>query len=195
MGASEVPQHLPSEDRRVLELLEPRVREWWLDQFGAGDGALFTPPQREAIPAIHEGRNTLVAAPTGIGKTLASFSAIINDLYRREQTEGLENSVYCLYVSPLRSLANDIHRNLDVPLSAITENQDVEIQHAIRHGDTDDYDRQRMLEETPHILNTTPETLAILLCAPKFREKLRTVEYVIVDEIHSLAADKRGTHL
>jgi ATP-dependent Lhr-like helicase len=195
MAAPEVPDRLPAADRSVLELLEPRVREWWLDQFGTGDGPLFTPPQREAIPRIHEEQNTLVSAATGTGKTLASFSAIINELYRRDRTDGLENAVYCLYVSPLRSLANDIHRNLDVPLTAITEGQDVDIRHAIRHGDTDDYDRQRMLEETPHILNTTPETLAILLCAPKFREKLRTVEYIIVDEIHSLAADKRGTHL
>ncbi len=116
----------------------------------------------------------------------------------------LENSVYCLYVSPLKSLANDIHRNLEVPLDGIERIVDerddgaesiAEIRHAIRHGDTSSSDRQRMLEETPHILNTTPETLAILLNSPKFREKLRTVEYVIVDEIHSLAAGKRGTHL
>jgi len=108
--------------------------------------------------------------------------------------------VYCLYVSPLKSLANDIHRNLTVPLSGITDRladrgESVEIRHAIRHGDTSDADRQAMLDETPHILNTTPETLAILLNSPKFREKLRTVEYVVVDEIHSLAENKRGTHL
>ncbi len=137
--------------------------------------------------------------------TLASFSGIINELFRRDQQgadedAGLENSVYCLYVSPLKSLANDIHRNLEVPLQGITETlaergEDVEIRHAIRHGDTSDSDRQAMLEETPHILNTTPETLAILLNSPKFREKLRTVEYVVVDEIHSLAENKRGTHL
>jgi len=195
MGAPDGPVSLSSEDQTVLDLLEPRVREWWLDRFGDRPGPLFTAPQREAIPKIDEGRNTLVCAPTGLGKTLASFSAIINDLYRRERSDGLENTVYCLYISPLRSLANDIHRNLEVPLSAITDGDAVEIRHAIRHGDTDDYDRQRMLEQTPHILNTTPETLAILLCAPKFREKLASVEYVIVDEIHSLAADKRGTHL
>ncbi|MDZ7702136.1 MAG: ATP-dependent helicase [Halobacteriales archaeon] len=195
MAATEVPVGVDPDDAAVLELLEPRVRDWWLDQFGDLDGPLFTPPQAEAIPEIHDGRNTLICAPTGSGKTLASFTAIVNELYRRERAEGLENAVYCLYVSPLRSLANDIHRNLEVPLDAITDGQDVEIRHAIRHGDTDDYERQRMLEETPHILNTTPETLAILLNAPKFREKLATVEYVIVDEIHSLAADKRGTHL
>ncbi len=128
--------------------------------------------------------------------TLASFSKIIDDLARRDADDGLKNSVYCLYVSPLKSLANDIHRNLTQPLSEIKATEgDLGIRHAIRHGDTDSSERQRMLEETPHILNTTPETLAILLNSPKFREKLRTVEYVIVDEIHAIAESKRGTHL
>ena len=132
--------------------------------------------------------------------TLSSFTSILNELFRRDRADGLENSVYCLYISPLKSLANDIHRNLEVPLDGITgkladRGEDVEIRHAIRHGDTSDSDRQAMLSETPHILNTTPETLGILLNSPKFREKLRTVEYVIVDEIHSLAENKRGTHL
>jgi len=191
------------DDAEVLDLLAPVVREWWVDEFGAfvpeNDG-FFTPPQKEAIPLIHEGENALIAAPTGSGKTLASFTGIINELFERDRTEGLDNSVYCLYVSPLKSLANDIHRNLEVPLDGITErladrDEDVSLRHAIRHGDTSDADRQAMLDETPHILNTTPETLAILLNSPKFREKLRTVEYVVVDEIHSLAENKRGTHL
>ncbi|AGB38527.1 ATP-dependent helicase [Natronococcus occultus] len=216
------PDAVTIEDGDVLELLEPAVREWWLEEFGEyvpeNDG-FFTPPQQGAIPKIDAGTNTLVCAPTGSGKTLASFTAIINELYSvaRDLEEGLENSVYCLYVSPLKSLANDIHRNLEVPLEGIESiakeraappavehssgeaarsGEDVgEIRHAIRHGDTASSERQKMLEETPHILNTTPETLAILLNSPKFREKLRTVEYVIVDEIHSLAAGKRGTHL
>jgi len=209
-------------DGDVFDSLEPAVQEWWLEEFGEfvpENEGFFTPPQRGAIPKIDAGTNTLVCAPTGSGKTMSSFLSIINSLYRRERDAddvdgqrpsaretaspaGLENSVYCLYISPLKSLANDIHRNLEVPLEGIeeiaAERDDAsmgEIRHAIRHGDTDSSDRQRMLEETPHILNTTPETLAILLNSPKFREKLRTVEYVIVDEIHSLAASKRGTHL
>jgi len=206
-------------DGDVFELLEPAVQQWWLEAFGEfvpeNDG-FFTPPQEGAIPNIHDGTNTLICAPTGSGKTLASFCAIINELYRRDRVahtqetgadrrdaeRGLDNAVYCLYVSPLKSLANDIHRNLEVPLDGIEsiagERDDAEmgeIRHAIRHGDTSSADRQKMLEETPHILNTTPETLSILLNAPKFREKLRSVEYVIVDEIHSLAGGKRGTHL
>jgi ATP-dependent Lhr-like helicase len=209
-------------DGDVLDLLEPAVREWWLNAFGEHareNGGLLTPPQREAIPLVHERTNALIAAPTGSGKTLASFTAILNELFARdragvraseasagssdehsESDGGLDNSVYCLYVSPLKSLANDIHRNLEVPLSGIAANLDdrgesVTVRHAIRHGDTTSYDRQKMLEEVPHVLNTTPETLAILLNSPKFREKLRTVEYVIVDEIHALADSKRGTHL
>ncbi|SEO68372.1 ATP-dependent helicase Lhr and Lhr-like helicase [Halogranum amylolyticum] len=192
-------------DEDVLDLLEPSVREWWVDEFGSyvpeNDG-FFTPPQREAIPLIHEGTNALVCAPTGSGKTLASFTAIIDELFRRdrESADGLDNAVYCLYVSPLKSLANDIHRNLTVPLEGISQKmadrgEQVEIRHAIRHGDTASSERQKMLETTPHILNTTPETLAILLNSPKFKEKLRNVEYVVVDEIHSLAENKRGTHL
>ncbi|MDS0299210.1 ATP-dependent helicase [Halogeometricum sp. S1BR25-6] len=199
------PETVPLADEDVLDRLEPTVREWWVDQFGryvGGNGGFFTPPQREGIPLIDKGENALVCAPTGSGKTLASFTAILNDLFRRdrEREEGLENSVYCLYVSPLKSLANDIHRNLTEPLEGIAERmgergEEVRVRHAIRHGDTESSERQKMLETTPHILNTTPETLAILLNSPKFKEKLRTVEYVVVDEIHSLAENKRGTHL
>ncbi|QSG02095.1 ATP-dependent helicase [Natranaeroarchaeum sulfidigenes] len=193
-------------DGDVLERLDPLVQEWWVREFGEyvdENKGFFTPPQKRAIPLIDDDEHTLICAPTGSGKTLASFTAIIDELFTREREQGLDNSVYCLYVSPLKSLANDIHRNLTVPLDGIAEiereradtDNASNIRHAIRHGDTKDSERQRMLEETPHILNTTPETLAILLNSPKFREKLRTVEYVVVDEIHALASGKRGTHL
>ena len=194
------------DDGDVIERLDPIVQEWWIRQFGEyvdENGGFCTPPQKEAIPLIDDDEHTLICAPTGSGKTLASFTAIIDELFTRERAQGLDNSVYCLYVSPLKSLANDIHRNLTVPLDGIAEiererdgsDAAATIRHAIRHGDTKDSERQRMLDETPHILNTTPETLAILLNSPKFREKLRTVEYVVVDEIHALASGKRGTHL
>ncbi|WP_367175322.1 ATP-dependent helicase [Haloarcula rubripromontorii] len=197
------PDAVDIDDAEVLDRLAPVVQEWWVEQFGEfvpGNGGFFTPPQKEAIPLIHEGENALICAPTGSGKTLASFTGIINELFGKAREDDLENSVYCLYVSPLKSLANDIHRNLEQPLDGITakldeRGEDVEIRHAIRHGDTSDSERQAMLETTPHILNTTPETLAILLNSPKFKEKLETIEYVIVDEIHSLAENKRGTHL
>ncbi len=199
------PQSVEIDDIEAFDRLSPDVQAWWIDQFGEyvpENGGLFTPPQKEAIPLIDEGTNTLVCAPTGSGKTLSSFTAIIDDLFERAEAneDGLKNSVYCLYISPLKSLANDIHRNLTEPLTGITERlnergEDVEIRHAIRHGDTSDSDRQAMLEETPHVLNTTPETLGILLNSPKFKKKLETIEYVIIDEIHSLAENKRGTHL
>ena len=206
------PETVSIADGDVLGLLEPAVRQWWVEHYGASipdNGGFFTPPQRGAIPLVDRETNTLICAPTGSGKTLASFTAIINELYRRERADRLENAVYCLYISPLRSLANDIHRNLEVPLEGIAEiaageaepedSADTEgrlkIRHAIRHGDTPSAQRRRMLDESPHILNTTPETLAILLNAPTFKENLRTVEYVIVDEIHSVAENKRGTHL
>ncbi|MFB6299854.1 MAG: ATP-dependent helicase [Halobacteriales archaeon] len=206
-----VPTTLPEDidpgtidDWNVLAKLDPAIQAWWIDEFGEAipeNGGFFTPPQKQAIPLIHDRTNTLICAPTGSGKTMASYCSIINELFARAVDTGLENSVYCLYVSPLKSLANDIHRNLEVPLAGIhdrlaaNDTEVEEIRHAIRHGDTDDATRQRMLEETPHILNTTPETLAILLNSPRFKEKLETVEYVIVDEIHSLAESKRGTHL
>ncbi|QWC20379.1 ATP-dependent helicase [Halorubrum sp. 2020YC2] len=228
------PGSVPIDDADVLARLSPPVRRWWVERFGAHvdeNGGFFTPPQREAIPHVDAGRNCLVAAPTGSGKTLASFLAVLDDLFARDRAGDLENSVYCLYVSPLKSLANDIERNLATPLEGIGEAiaaaeadesgagggevgagggesdaaatpeavpddaYEPGVRQAIRHGDTSKADRQAMLSETPHVLNTTPETLAILLDSPKFKEKLRTVEYVIVDEIHSLAANKRGTHL
>ena len=221
------PETVPIADADVLTRLSPPVRRWWIERFGGyvdENGGFFTPPQREAIPHVDAGENCLVAAPTGSGKTLASFLAVLDDLFARDRAGELENSVYCLYVSPLKSLANDIERNLETPLAGIGEavaaaaanESDAEagrndadatpedppsdaydpgVRQAIRHGDTAKADRQAMLSETPHVLNTTPETLAILLNSPKFKEKLRTVEYVIVDEIHSLAANKRGTHL
>ena len=204
-GVEYDPETVDIDDAAAFSRLSPDVRAWWIEQFGGfvpENGGLFTPPQKEAIPLIDEGEHCLVAAPTGSGKTLSSFISIIDDLFRRAEAadDGLENGVYCLYVSPLKSLANDIHRNLTEPLSGIADRlesrgESVEVRHAIRHGDTGDAERRRMLEETPHILNTTPETLAILLNSPKFKEKLETVEYVVVDEIHSLADDKRGTHL
>ncbi|WP_418280951.1 ATP-dependent helicase [Halorubrum sp. DTA98] len=197
------PETVPIADGDVLESLSPAVRRWWVREFGeyvGENGGFFTPPQREAIPHIDAGRNCLVASPTGSGKTLSAFTAILDDLFARDREGDLDDSVYCLYVSPLKSLANDIKRNLETPLSAISEElsaegHDPEVRQAIRHGDTSSADRRAMLTEPPHVLNTTPETLAILLNSPKFKERLRTVEYVVVDEIHSLAANKRGTHL
>jgi len=188
-------------DEEILNLFEPSVRQWWTETFSQKkqvNNGYFTPPQRLAIPLIHQGKNVLICSPTGSGKTLSSFTAIINELFLLADSEhGLENSVYCIYVSPLKSLANDIHKNLEEPLNAISRLYGDEklIRAAIRHGDTASDERASMLRKTPHILNTTPETLAILLNSPKFVEKLATVRWVIVDEIHSMADTKRGVFL
>lgn len=187
-------------DKEILDSFDEVVREWWTRSF-SGYEELFTPPQRLAIPLIRDEKNVLICSPTGSGKTLSAFISILNKLFVLSRTEELENSVYCLYISPLKSLANDIHKNLERPLSEIqamarergTTTQ--EIRHAIRHGDISAQDKARMLRNTPHILNTTPESLGILLSAPQFRKKLKTVRWVIVDEIHSLASSKRGVHL
>ncbi|OPY25812.1 MAG: putative ski2-type helicase [Methanocella sp. PtaU1.Bin125] len=188
-------------DEEILELFEPSVRRWWKGHFGRMkkvNNGYFTPPQRLAIPLIHQGKNVLICSPTGSGKTLSAFTSIINELFLIADSEhGLENSVYCIYISPLKSLANDIHKNLGQPLEEISKLYGDEklIRHAIRHGDTASEERASMLRKTPHILNTTPETLAILLNSPKFVEKLATVRWVIVDEIHSMADTKRGVFL
>ncbi|MGB5101576.1 MAG: ATP-dependent helicase [Methanothrix sp.] len=188
------------EDAAILSLFDPIVRDWWLSSFRSAEG-LFTPPQRQAVPLISQGRNVLICSPTGSGKTLSAFISIINQLFIMATKGELENMVYCLYISPLKSLANDINKNLELPLrqmQALAEERWLsvqEIRHAIRHGDVSAQEKARMLKKTPHILNTTPESLAILLSSPRFREKLKSVRWVIVDEIHSLAASKRGVHL
>ncbi len=180
----------------VLKVLHPLVAEWFDRTFED-----LTPPQKYAVVPIAQDRNVLVSSPTGTGKTLTAFLSILSKLLEMADRGELENTVYCIYVSPLRALSNDIYRNLEVPLREIRELAKEkgielpEIRHAVRTGDTPPNEKQKMLRKTPHILITTPETLGIILVAPKFREKLRTVRWVIVDEIHSLCENKRGVHL
>ncbi|MEM4297832.1 MAG: DEAD/DEAH box helicase, partial [Nitrososphaerota archaeon] len=179
----------------VLSILDPLVAEWF-SQFPD-----LTPPQRFAVVNINEGRNMLIASPTGSGKTLSAFLSIISELVKLGREGRLEDRLYCIYISPLRSLNNDIYKNLLVPLGAIREIAEKkgyslpEIRIGVRTGDTTNIERAQMLKKPPHILITTPESLAILLCAPKFREHLRYVRWVIVDEIHELCSSKRGVHL
>ncbi|MEM4165133.1 MAG: ATP-dependent helicase, partial [Nitrososphaerales archaeon] len=182
----------------VANLLEPEVSSWFFTTFGS-----LTPPQVYAIRSIQNHENTLIAAPTGSGKTLAVFLSIINELLSMGKRGLLEDAVYAIYVSPLRSLNNDIEKNLNSTLKGIQRAAKIrgldkglpEIRVAVRTGDTPSSERAKMLRKPPHILITTPESLAIILCAPKFREKLRSVKWVIVDEIHELCSSKRGVHL
>ena len=178
--------------KQILKTLHPWVRHWFDSKFND-----FTPAQKKAIIEINKENNILISSPTGSGKTLTAFLSIISKLTTLSEKEQLEDKVYCIYISPLKALDNDIEKNLDEPLNEIEKiaKQKLGIRKAVRTGDTTQYQRQKMLKKPPHILITTPETLSILLVAPKFREKLIGVKYVIIDEIHSLAENKRGVHL
>jgi ATP-dependent helicase Lhr and Lhr-like helicase len=179
-----------------LEWAHPLVREWFVNKFGTP-----TEPQEQGWPQILAERTTLICAPTGSGKTLAAFLACIDRLVRKAVAGELEDRTEVLYVSPLKALGNDIQKNLDMPLGEILELARErgclmpEIRTAVRTGDTLMSERRTMLRRPPHILVTTPESLYILLTAEKSREALRTVKTVIVDEIHAIADDKRGSHL
>ena len=160
-----------------------------------------TEPQEQGWPPILAGRTTLISAPTGSGKTLAAFLACIDRLVRKALAGNLADRTEVLYVSPLKALGNDIQKNLEVPLGeilALAGERGLlmpEIRTAVRTGDTPAAERRAMLKRPPHILVTTPESLYILLTADRSRAILRDVETVIVDEIHAVADDKRGSHL
>ena len=176
--------------------LHPIVGDWFAERFGSA-----TEPQERAWPAIRSGENVLISAPTGSGKTLAAFLICLDDLVRAGLDGRLPDTTQVLYVSPLKALSNDIHKNLDVPLSGIAALAAERglmlpaIRTAVRTGDTPTAERQRMIKHPPHILVTTPESLFILLTADRSRQALRSVKTVIVDEIHAMADDKRGAHL
>jgi ATP-dependent helicase Lhr and Lhr-like helicase len=179
-----------------LEWAHPIVREWFVRRFGTP-----TEPQEQGWPHILAGKTTLISAPTGSGKTLAAFLICIDRLVRKALAGQLEDRTEVLYVSPLKALGNDIQKNLDQPLAEILQIGAERgllippIRTAVRTGDTLMHERRAMLARPPHILVTTPESLYILLTAAKSREILKTVETVIVDEIHAVADDKRGSHL
>ncbi|MGB7516341.1 MAG: DEAD/DEAH box helicase, partial [Candidatus Acidiferrum sp.] len=180
----------------ALDWAHPIVREWFLSRLGVP-----TEPQEQGWPHILRGTTTLISAPTGSGKTLAAFLTCIDRMFRKALAGELQDRTEVLYVSPLKALGNDIKTNLEVPLGEIQRLAlergllMPEIRAAVRTGDTLMHERRAMLQRPPHILVTTPESLYILLTAEKSREMLKTVNTVIVDEIHAVADDKRGTHL
>src|SRR5580658_1068598 len=192
-----VPDSLPEIPvPEALAWAHPLVREWFVGRFGTP-----TEPQEQGWPHIHAGRPVLISAPTGSGKTLAAFLICIDGLIRKALDGRLGCETEVVYVSPLKALSNDVQKNLETPLREI---QQLALERgylcppvraAVRTGDTPPAERRAMLKTPPHILVTTPESLYILLTAEKSREHLRRVHTVIVDEIHAIADDKRGSHL
>ncbi|REJ90128.1 MAG: DEAD/DEAH box helicase, partial [Planctomycetota bacterium] len=179
-----------------LDAFHPVIQGWFENRF---DGP--TEPQTKGWPAIVSGRHTLIAAPTGSGKTLTGFLAVIDRLFREAAEGRLNEELRVVYVSPLRALSNDMHRNLEVPLAEIAAHAEAQgltvppIRIGLRTGDTNSYRRSQLVKRPPHILVTTPESLYLMLTAEKSREVLCSVDTVIVDEIHALVRDKRGSHL
>src|SRR5271166_869755 len=188
--------HIQKASLGALDWAHPLVREWFLSRLGTP-----TEPQEQGWPHILRGTTTLISAPTGSGKTLAAFLACIDRLVRQALSGELRERTEVLYVSPLKALSNDIKTNLEVPLGEIQQLAMSrgylmpEIRAAVRTGDTLMRERRAMLQRPPHILVTTPESLYILLTAEKSREILKSVDTVIVDEIHAVADDKRESHL
>ncbi|MEM3841536.1 MAG: ATP-dependent helicase [Candidatus Micrarchaeaceae archaeon] len=192
----------PFDDEESLSVLNPYVRKWFTKNFSE-----LSPPQKYAFKLISESKNLLITAPTGSGKTISGFLSIISRLFDYSTSGKLEDRVYCIYVSPLRALNNDIYRNLTTPLEQIyseivADKGDRIIKENIRKvtigvrtGDTTQQERRKMLLKPPNILVTTPESLAIILNSKKFIEHLYGLEFIIVDEIHELANNKRGVHL
>ena len=181
---------------RPLQDFHPITSAWFGERFAAATAA-----QLEAWPRIRAGGDVLISAPTGSGKTLAAFLICLDRLVARSARDTLEDRTSVVYVSPLKALSSDVQRNLEGPLGEIAELAAAgggpvrEIRTAVRTGDTPTWDREQMVRRPPHILVTTPESLFILLTAERSRRMLSTAETVIVDEIHAVIDDKRGSHL
>ena len=174
----------------------PVIARWFREKFGTP-----TEPQERGWPAIQSGAHTLIAAPTGSGKTLAAFLASLNALFEEGLDGALPNETRVVYVSPLKALSNDIHKNLEEPLAEIraaikvATGVDVAVRAEVRTGDTPASKRQSMAKNPPHILVTTPESLYLLLTSDSGRKTLGTVRTLIADEIHAVIGNRRGSHL
>src|SRR5216684_6431667 len=174
----------------------PVIARWFEEKFGSP-----TEPQQRGWPSIQSGAHTLIAAPTGSGKTLAAFFAALDRLFREGLDGKLKDETRVVYVSPLKALSNDIHKNLEEPLAGIraalleSEGADLDVRAEVRTGDTPAAKRQAMARKPPHILVTTPESLYLLLTSASGRKLLSTVRTLIVDEIHAVVGNRRGSHL
>ena len=181
--------------KEIEDILHPLIKEWFFTKFED-----FSESQRFGVMNIHNKENILISSPTGSGKTLTAFLSILNQLVILAEKNELDNKVYCVYISPLKALSNDVNKNLIEPLQEINElanSKGIKLQKIIvglRTGDTTQSEKAKMAKNPPHIIITTPESLAIVLTTEKFVEAFKEVKYCIVDEIHSLG-NKRGSFL
>ncbi len=182
----------PNTKEELLGILHPIVQKWFFSKFND-----FSMPQLFGVMEIHSRKNTLVTAPTGATKTLTGFLSVLNELIDSSEKGILENRIYCVYISPLKALNEDIKVNLITPLQEMEKiaGKEFGIRVGVRTGDTTTAERAKMTKIPPHIFITTPESLAILLSTIKFKEHLRKVDWCIIDEVHALAENKRGVHL
>ncbi len=181
----------PYKKAEVEKILNPLIKKWFFTRFKS-----FSLPQLHGVMEIHKRNNILISAPTGATKTLTGFLSILNELVDSAEKKILEDKVYAIYISPLKALSYDIEVNLKTPLKEIEKiyGGDLGISVMTRTGDTSQKEKAQMRKKAPHILLTTPESLAIMMASKKFKEKLKGVQWVITDEIHSLAENKRGTN-
>lgn len=182
----------PYKKEEIENILHPLVKKWFFNRFKS-----FSLPQLYGVMEIHQRKNILISAPTGATKTLTGFLSIINELVDSAEKNILKDKIYAVYCSPLKALSRDIEVNLKTPLKEITETAEKKlgIRIGLRTGDTTTKEKAQMLKNPPHILITTPESLAIMLASPKFAQNLHDVQWLIIDEIHALAENKRGVHL
>jgi len=182
----------PYKPEQINNILHPLVKKWFFKRFKE-----YSLPQLYGVMEIHSRNNILISAPTGATKTLTGFLSILNELIDSSEKGILEDKIYCVYISPLKALNEDIKINLIKPLEEMEElaGKKLGIRVASRTGDTTQYEKTKMLKKPPHIFITTPESLAIVLSSTKFIDHLKDVQWCIVDEVHALAENKRGTHL
>src|SRR3954469_14050510 len=174
--------------KTLLRPLHPRLRQWFEATYAA-----FTHAQLLAVPAVLDRQSILLTSPTGSGKTLAAFLGIFDALLKKLDAGALGPSVQCIYVSPLRALAYDIGKNIRAPIVGMQLEKKVRIH--LRTGDTPSSERVKFRERSAHILVTTPESLAVMLAQESYSAHLAECEFVVVDELHSFAGNKRGADL
>ena len=182
----------PYSEQEIKKILHPLISQWFFKRYPD-----FSLPQKFGVMEIHQRKNVLISAPTGATKTLTGFLSILNELIDSAEKGILEDKVYVIYISPLKALNNDIYKNLIEPMGEMEElaGKKLGIRIGVRTGDTTPAEKSKMLKNPPHILITTPESLAVILTSLKFVHHLDKVQWCIIDEIHALAENKRGVDL